>query len=216
MSSMISERDVGLLAQEMYNGYCAYAGIASIARHPHTAAVLEKLKSENSGPAPVPIERVERKDGSAIYYDLVHFVRNVSQSPDYREVHDRLWLSGALLTLGDELARASYFDKGPDLEFIRHLRNGIAHGNRFHFVGNQPSRPAHFTGPEGRFMPADGTTTAPGDSHTFRIVPGLHGMPVLFDFIGPGDICDLLLFVSNRLIRIGNREAPRDLHSQHP
>ena len=140
---------------------------------------------------------------------------NIVTRPDYREIHDRFWLSGALLTLGDELAKESYFDRKPDLEFIRHLRNGVGHGNRFNLQGAEPRRPAHFTGPDRRFMP-DGTTTPPGQQHTFTITPALNQQEVLFGFIGPGDVCDLLQFVSWRLIRIGNSDPPHDLWPQLP
>ncbi|OXC78250.1 hypothetical protein [Caballeronia sordidicola] len=38
---------------------------------------------------------------------------------------------GALLTLGDELGARGYFDRAPILEIVYHLRNGMAHDNRF-------------------------------------------------------------------------------------
>jgi hypothetical protein len=41
---------------------------------------------------------------------------------------------GALLTLGDALQVHRYFDHSPELELIYHLRNGVAHGNRFTFT----------------------------------------------------------------------------------
>jgi hypothetical protein len=44
---------------------------------------------------------------------------------------DRLWLVGALLTIGDALKQHRYFDRAPELELLRHLRNGAAHGNTF-------------------------------------------------------------------------------------
>lgn len=33
--------------------------------------------------------------------------------------------------VGDELASNGYFDKTPELEFFRHVRNGLSHGIRF-------------------------------------------------------------------------------------
>jgi hypothetical protein len=62
---------------------------------------------------------------------------------------------------------------------------------------------------------ADGvTSTPPGQVHTFEITPALNGRPVLFDFLGPGDICDLLLLVANRLIRVGNGDPALPLWPQ--
>ena len=60
----------------------------------------------------------------------------------------------------------------------------------------------------------DGTITPPGQAHTFEITPGLDRKEVLFDFIGPGDIGDLLFFISCRLLAIGNGDPPRCIHAQ--
>jgi hypothetical protein len=195
-------------------GYLAYAATTTLIRHPYTDDLLRRLESENRGPARVPVESILRKDGTAVFFDLSHALRNITADPSYREIHDRLWLGGALLTLGDELADAGYFDKGHDLEFVRHLRNGIAHGNRFNLRGSEPVRPAYFTGPAQRLL-ADGITTTPtGETHTFEITSALQDRPVLFDFLGPGDVCDLLMFVGWRLIRIGNGDPPHPLWEQ--
>jgi hypothetical protein len=39
---------------------------------------------------------------------------------------DRVWLVGSLLAIGDALMRHCYFDHAPELELLRHLRNGVA------------------------------------------------------------------------------------------
>jgi hypothetical protein len=211
----VNEFEVGQLAQSLYNGYLGYAGATAIVRHPYTSDVIARIEEENSGPAPVPIEQILRKDGSAAYFNLSHALKNIAATGSYQEVHDRLWIGGALLTLGDELAKAAYFDRRPDLEFIRHLRNGVGHGNTFHFLHGEPRRPAHFSGPAGREMP-DGSFTPQGQQNTFEITAALEGQTVLFDFVGPGDVCDLLLFVAWRLTRIGNGDPPQDLWPQRP
>jgi hypothetical protein len=195
----VVESEVGKLAHDLHRGYMAYAGTTAIMRHPYTLEVIERLEAENTGPAIVPIESIVRRDGTAAFFSLSYAVREIATDDDYQEVHDRLWLAGALITLGDELKRVEYFDKGPDLEFVRHLRNGIGHGNRFHFIGDEPTRPAHFTGPAQRLQIDGHTPTPPGQAHTFRIDRNLQGHPVLFDFMGPGDVCDLLMFVGWRL-----------------
>jgi hypothetical protein len=38
---------------------------------------------------------------------------------------DRVWLVEALLALGDALKQHGYFDHAPELELLRHLRNGM-------------------------------------------------------------------------------------------
>lgn len=209
----MNQFEVGQLAQELNRGYLAFAASVTVMQHPYTVGVVERLERENTGPAVVPIESISRKDETAHFFDLSHALRNISTSPTYREIRDRLWLAGAVLAIGDELDRAQpyYFDREPDLEFVRHLRNGVAHGNTFHFEGNQPTRPAHFTGPDQRLL-SDGRTSTPvGQSHTFEITSSLEGQQVLFGFMGPGDVCDLMQFVANRLIRIGNKDEPKPL-----
>ena len=44
------------------------------------------------------------------------------------------FICGSLIALGDALQRDDYFDRAPVLEMVYHLRNGVAHGNRFNFT----------------------------------------------------------------------------------
>lgn len=105
---------------------------------------------------------------------------------------DRAWLGSALIVLGDRLAAESYFDRAPILEMVRHLRNGVGHGNRFEI--RNPSElavwPAHTLG----------AACASPNGSTFEITPDLHGSRVLFDFMGPGDVIDLFASVGTRLL----------------
>ena len=99
---------------------------------------------------------------------------------------------GALLTLGDELEKHGYFDRAPVLELVYHLRNGVAHGNRINTPKKERDRlakyPAHnrnaaVKSPAGVF---------------YEITPFLSG-PLLFDFMGPADVIDLLQSVEVHL-----------------
>ena len=81
--------------------------------------------------------------------------------------------------VGDQLSENGYFDKTPELEFFRHLRNGVSHGNRLNLLHGEPKRPAKFK--------------------EFEITPTLHGQPVLFEFISTGDLFDLFDHVKNHL-----------------
>ena len=198
----MSEFEVGQLAQELFTGYFAYAGLTTLMRRPDAMDLVERMEAENTGPTVVPIESIVRKDGTAHWFSLSHALREILQRSEYQEAHDRLWLGGALLTVGDALARERYFDHGPDLEFVRHLRNGVGHGNRFHFETGAPYRPAWFTS---------------GGGQTFEITAALQDQPVLFDFVGPGDVVDLLQFISVGLIRIGNGDPVHHIFEQnHP
>ena len=116
--------------------------------------------------------RLGRKDGS--YYDGIRLWESIEQvrnnapfNRDYLGGH----FSTSLSWVGDHLKRAGYFDKSPELEFFRHLRNGVSHGNRFHFDNGEPRRPARF--------------------RTFEVTAELEGQSVLFAYIMPGDLFDL-------------------------
>jgi hypothetical protein len=204
--------EIGQLAQSLARGYGASAASLEVLRHPHTMAVVEQLEFERPAGELVAGHQIVRKDGTVILSNLSHYVREVEPEHEHRAMVDRLWWIGALLTLGDAIADAD-LDRGPDLEFIRHLRNGVAHGNRFHFRNGEPRRPAFFFGPLGRFLPNRAIIEC--DVPEFRIEASLEGSPVLFDYVGAGDLYDLFLFVSWRLIRFGNGDDDMPLYPQH-
>jgi hypothetical protein len=112
-----------------------------------------------------------------------------------------VWLASALLAVGDALAKNDYFDHAPALELVRHLRNGIAHGNRFDI--RVPDKLKKF--------PAHNRDVRPKnpETGTFEITPTLHGQPVLFDFMEAGDVLELLNDVSFYLTRMGLAKPPR-------
>ena len=105
-------------------------------------------------------------------------------------------LTGSLLAVGDALKDNGYFDHAPELELVRHLRNGVAHGNHFdiRYPDELTKYPAHNR--DGWFR------------HTvFEITPELDGKPVLFDFMEAGDVLDLLFSVASHLDEIGRGES---------
>jgi hypothetical protein len=83
---------------------------------------------------------------------------------------------------------------------LRHLRNGVAHGNAFQIDLKLLAKfPAH-----------NRLAWVRSDSKAeFEITPNLQKQPVLFDFMAPGDILDLLMSVGLYLIRMGNGDALR-------
>jgi hypothetical protein len=76
--------------------------------------------------------------------DFTHYLA-LAGTPEAAEQFDRAFNAGALLTLGDALQAHAYFDHA--LELTYHLRNGVAHGNRFTFTPPGEKRlakhPAH-------------------------------------------------------------------------
>jgi hypothetical protein len=109
-----------------------------------------------------------------------------------------VWLVGSLLKVGDALSRHRYFDHAPDVELLYHLRNGVAHGNRFNLTKEGLMRlakwPAHNRHARVRVPGAD-----------FEVKQSLNGTKVLFDFMGPGDVLDLLQSIAVRFMRLRER-----------
>jgi hypothetical protein len=182
----VSAFEVGQLAERLYGEYASYLAALAVARHRASEVVVNALVAENRGPARVPTYPIPRSDGSEHWFHLVHYFRVAQQSDEFHREYERLWLVGALLTLNDRLEDEGLFDGSPELELVKHLRNGVAHGNRFE-VRVEPKPPAHLDG-------------------KFRVTRALHRQPVLFEFIGPGDVCDLLIAVGQHLLTRAERE----------
>lgn len=122
-----------------------------------------------------------RKDGSA--YQGLDAPRSrdfIKRDPEFAKEAAATTLMPLVSWVGDMVKAckdgASQPDKAlyqtPELEFLRHLRNAMSHGNRFEIRGSEPVLPAQFK--------------------TFSINSALHGTTmVMFDWIGAGDIFDL-------------------------
>lgn len=117
--------------------------------------------------------------GSGHEYHFTHYLDRLRTEPNFT-LTKRLWASNALIRLGEELKRYKYFDRHPSLELIFHLRNAVAHNERFSI--NKPQKlscfPAYLTA-----------------GHCYwEIKPNLDGTP-LYDFVSVGDICCIIQFV---------------------
>jgi hypothetical protein len=182
--------DVGQLAQDMGRGYAAHIAAIRIApRLDHKAAV--RLIAD------YPSDSVQRKDGTKWSFDTLDALVDLADKTIAEEL-PRVWLAGSLLAVGDALERNGYFDHAPELELVYHVRNGIAHGNRFDIRNRKrlEKYPAHNR--DGWFR------------HTiFEITPELDGKTVLFDFMEAGDVLDLLFSVGLHLKQMENGESPR-------
>lgn len=194
---VIGVTDVGAfrtarLAHQLGSGYFA-----------HTA-LLEAAQSVDRS-HPINWEVVgyaHRKDGTRHTYGFDYYLRDAFENPTTINTLERVWLSGALITLGDALAGNDYFDRAPLLEMVRHLRNGVAHGNRFNLRDQRrlAQYPAHNRDAK------IGTLSG----HTFEIVSAMNGQPVMFDFMKPGDFVDLLYSVEVHLFALATSpDAPQ-------
>jgi hypothetical protein len=184
--------DVSNLAHSLAEGYLTHVAILSIASDPRSMT-LSPLTLPGQL---VPIGHVDRKDGTQHTFHFKHYLGQSNTDPNLSLALHHVWLAGSLIRLGDALALNSYFDRAPELELVRHLRNGVAHGNKFRI--DNPSKlkkfPAH-----------NRLAWVRSDLKTdFEITPKLQGCSVLFEFMGPGDVLDLLKSVNIYLRNLGN------------
>jgi len=82
---------------------------------------------------------------SSEYYDLPldPSLSYVAENPRATFAFLGLVIKSALLHVGDAFSAAGYLDRSPELEFLRHVRNAVAHGNKFN-IASPLKRPASF------------------------------------------------------------------------
>lgn len=198
-------KEVGELAYLLRFGLYAHAAAVEIARDPRALGVAPTPAANGEPPYGV----VLCKDGTPRGFDLRYVVDLMRSDQGLRDEMDRAWCVSSLILLGDQLAAANYFDRAPVLEIVRHLRNGIAHGNRFTL--RNPS--------ELSAWPASMRDAAHQSGNAFDITPDLDGSRVLFDFVGPGDVLDVLISVGTHLLsldtEVGVRRSVRESATDH-
>lgn len=172
---------VSRTAGQLALGYYAFLVAQYVAANPQSINSLPPAEEFGRD----PVGEIKRKDGTSHTLDLRFYLDLFREDHGIQSEILRSWAMGALLTLGDELSAHKYFDRAPILELVYHLRNGVAHGNRFNITRDGQHRlvqyPAHNR---------DATANSPAGV-TYEITPGLGGA-VLFDFMGPADVIDLL------------------------
>ena len=189
--------ECGQFAERMGQGYYVHMAVIGVASDPRAMALIPDLRPGYD----VPVGFVRRKDGSEIGYWYDHFLEQAQTNPTMAAELERVWLTGALLAVGDAVSDCNYFDRAPELELLRHLRNGVAHGNRFRI--DNPTGLAKFPA-HNKLAWVKNDTGA-----EFEVTPSHQGQTVLFDFMGPGDVIDLLMSVGVYLIRMGNGDPLR-------
>jgi len=192
---------MGLRSQWLADEYFAHQAALLIARDPRAKELLPPIEPGQV----VPIFRMTQGDGTAPNNCAeLHFSYFLERGLDERIAgeFDRTFLAGGLIRLGDELSRRGYLDRAPELELIRHLRNGVAHGNRFDIrnPGRLKQHPAHTFWMHGLNA---------NEPEFFEIKPELNGKPVLFDFIGPLSLARVFVGVSFYLLRMAHHEPLR-------
>jgi len=172
------------LAHRLGGGYYVHSAIIDVA-----AGV------DRSQPINWNITReVVRKDGTKHAFSFDHHLREAFENLRTKDDLDRVWLTGGLIALADTLDQKGYFDRAPHLELIRHLRNGVCHGNRFRIdnPNNLAKHPAH------NFF---ASVRSPAGTSS-EITAATHGKTVMFDFMGPADLVDLFMSVEVHLFSL--------------
>lgn len=182
--------EVAQLARNMLSGYCTHIAAIRMPPRVNRQAFVRLIGDYLTDVVP-------RKDGTEWTFDTQDAFFGLADKAIATEL-PVVWLTGALLAVGDALKRKSYFDHAPELELIYHLRNGIAHGNCFSIDRKRlKEHPAH-----------NHNAACNPNSTSFEITDALDGKPVLFNFMGAGDVLDLLASVGAHLDRIGRGEHP--------
>jgi hypothetical protein len=182
--------EVGQLAWDMARGYATHITAIRMAPRLDPKAFVRLIGD-------YPSDFVQRKDGTKWSFGTQDALVDLADKTIAEEL-TRVLFAGSLLRLGDALKDHDYFEHAPLFELVRHLRNGIAHGNRFYILypDELEKCPAHNRDADYR-----------GPNRTmFEITAALNGQLVLFDFMGAGDVLDLLSSVGARLERMGRGE----------
>ena len=182
---------VGQFAQRLHGGYTAHHAAMTIANDPRAAALVPPVEPGQN----VPVGRIPYPDGKE--HLTYHFTWALEEAtmPGAAEEYARSWLSGALINLGDTLAHHDYFDRAPVLEMVRHLRNAVAHGNRFEI--HDPSRLAKY--------PAHTRDASPNprpNGPPFEITAALHDRPFLFEYMIDLEVVTLFQAVGHHLLTV--------------
>jgi len=169
---------------ELAQGCYAYETLSLVANDPKAEIIIPD--------APVgegPQGKLIRSDGSYHTFDIRHYLNLAKNHAATNEHIIHSWYLGALLTAGDLLKGKFYFDHQPEFELIYHLRNGAAHGNKFNIIKEG----------EKRLQSHSAYLRGLNNSERFNISSALNGRKVLFDFVGPGDVADILILTAERL-----------------
>ncbi len=197
------------MAQRMASQYFSHVAAMYVARDKRASMFAPSIEPGQL----VPILRVPRRDGNNMVMWFNHYLEE-NNKPETAEDFDRVWLTGALLAVGDALGDNEYFNHEPEAEMIRHLRNGIAHGNRFRFdKGVIDKSTGELKYPANIFRYADLQKMPRHEIDT-----NLQNTEVLWNWGGPDAIIDCLTVLGVHLWNVGyGLPIPRSIpHPQTP
>jgi hypothetical protein len=187
--------DVATLSQRMVAQYFSHVASMHVARDPRAAMLSPPIEPGQA----VPVLKIPRGDGNAMIMWFDHYLAE-GRKPETRKDFDRVWLMGALLMVGDALGANRYFGHDPEAEIVRHLRNGIAHGNRIafdHRVIDKATGKLRYPANISRYAARQ---TMP----MHEVDTNLQGTEVLFVWGGPDAIIDCLTVLGVHLWHVGH------------
>lgn len=184
--------DVGGFIHRLGEGYYAYAAAITILREPKAIDLIPPVESGQS----VPVGHIAGKFGGGHFYHFPYYLEQARTNTLITSEMDRVWCVGSLLAISDMLEKYKYFDRNPQLELIRHLRNGVAHGNVFRITDKRNLEK----------YPARMRIESIERNHPtiYEIKTELNGRQVLFDFIDLADLISAFFFVGSYLLDFGN------------
>lgn len=110
-------------------------------------------------------------DGTKIPLSLDQFAKDVVAHSQYLAKHT-MYAAGVVLVMAYEMnADKPWNDRGPLWEFLRHCRNGVAHGGNFNLASGQPKRPASW-GPFNITRALNGTPVFRNETSAGLLFPG--------------------------------------------
>jgi hypothetical protein len=187
--------EVAKLAQRMVKQYFSHHAAMQIARDARSDLLMPPVEAGQIE----PVFRIKRDDGSAMISQFPYFLQD-SRDPDVQKDFDKVWLVGALLAVGDALGAHKYFGHVPEAEIVRHLRNGVAHGNKFRFedrVKNATTGRLKYPANTARYAAKQGMPVREVDTH-------IQDTEVLFAWGGPDAVVDCLTVLGVHLWWFGH------------
>ena len=195
---------IGRLAARLSEGYLAHMAALNVGR-------------ERGAKLLVPAEGViQRAGGQGITYSNAYYLDYPASSADASSDFDRVWLVGALIAVSDELDKTTpiFLDHAPQLEMLRHLKNGVAHGNKFTFTVNGDAR-GHRRLAKYRAH----NHLARVSTRQLEVLGSLEAQTVLFGFVQPTDVIELHKSIETYLHLAGASRAlvlePLNLRKDH-
>lgn len=188
--SLEAARRVANVLQDLFGGCYSFWAILHVAE-----GAYRRL--------PMPIDYtvalpLPRKRGGDHSYSFQHYLQQAFEHPEVAAQLKAAWFASAIVTAADALSAHNYFNRPPLLEMIYHLRNGIAHGNKFTFT---PKCVARLKDHPANTFSIDGSRSPDTD---FNIDVSLSGTGVLFDYLGPGDVIAILQHASVYMFKLSN------------